>query len=62
MTIEDKYERMFSEAAKACERISKALFEFCKELGNLKKYKPMKMRKRRTRVWQSVEENHGENV
>lgn len=61
MTIEDKYERMFSEAAKACERISKALFEFCKELGNLKKYKPMKMRKRRARIWQKEEENQSMN-
>lgn len=42
--MEDKFEKALSDAVRAIESVSKTLLEYFK---NLKRYKPMKMRKGR---------------
>lgn len=54
----DDFEKALSNAARAIENVSKTLLEYFK---NLKRYKPMKMRKRRARTWQKEEESQSMN-
>lgn len=56
--MEDKFEKALSDAARAVENVAKTLLEYFK---NLKRYKPMKMRKRRARTWQKKVENQSMN-
>ena len=48
--MEDKFEKALSDAVRAIESVSRAIFEYFKNLDlknlGLKRYKPMKMRKR----------------
>lgn len=46
----DEFEKALSDAVRAIENVSKTILEYFK---NLKRYKPMKMRKRRNRVWKN---------